>query len=461
MDASPFSDDRDVNEKPEQVVKEEKVPQKIYRDSDSRPVRDDTRAEELGIRKYVSKHLILYSDLPPEQVEMLPGIIDQAYDAWVKYFGELPPNREGTPYQMTGYVIDDPQRFVAAGMLPEGPPMFRFGRHIGAEFWMNKMNSDYYRRHLLIHEATHCFMTTMPRQYPPRWYLEGMAEYFGTHRLQSDGSITFGVTPDESELFPGLGRIELIQQELAQNRPVSLAQLAAFTLSEWDRPYPMPYAWSWAACEFLDKHPRYQKRFRNLGQHLDGPAFVRVLQESFTEDLNLLEAEWQEFIRRLDYQVDVAANAFVLSPIPVKELEKSETVNVAANQGWQSTGFRVTEGIPLTLTATGEVILDETTAPWRSEPQGISIRYAAGYPIGQLLAGIVPSERNGQGGGPAFEVFSIGRHNQIIPRATGELFLRVNDLGNGIENNSGSYQVQIDRSPNQQVEHSFRNPINQ
>lgn len=431
------------------------VPQRIYRDSDRRPIRDDARALEFGIQKYVSDRLILYSDLPREQVESLPALIDQAYEAWVDYFGELPPNREGTPYQMTGYVIDDPQRFVAAGMLPEGPPMFRFGRHIGAEFWMNKMNSDYYRRHLLIHEATHCFMTTMPRQYPPRWYLEGMAEYFGTHRLHPDGTVAFGVTPDASDAFPGLGRIELIRQELVQNRPVSLAQLAAFTVGEWEKPYPMPYAWSWAACEFLDKHPRYQKRFQNLGQNLDGPAFIRVLQESFTEDLNLLEAEWQEYIHRLHYQYDVAANAFVLFPEPIRELEEAQARTVQANQGWQSTGLKVTAGKPVALSATGEVILDQTTAPWRSEPEGISIRYAGGFPIGRLLAGVVPSATTeGQGNAVSFDVFSVGPQALIVPRVSGELFVRVNDLGNDLSKNSGQYEVIITPTDDQQEDRS-------
>lgn len=418
------------------------VVQKIYRPSDTRPLRDESRAAEFGVHKYVSKRLILYTDIEPELAEPLPEIIDQVYDVWVNYFGELPPNREGTPYQITGFLIDQPQRFVDCGMLPEGPPMFRFGRHMGAEFWMNKMNSDYYRRHLLIHEATHCFMTTMLQQYPPRWYLEGMAEYFGTHILHPNGQVTFAVMPERSQDFPGLGRVELIQQELAQQRFASLARLGAYTGRDWDEPLPVPYAWSWAVCEFLDQHPHYQKRFRELGQHMEGRDFLEYMQVHFEPEQALLEAEWQEFARRLVYQDDIPANAFVTHDGPLQEIQGVHSLQVEAAQGWQSTGLRVSAGMPVQITGAGEVILNQTTQPWRSQPQGISIEYAAGYPIGQLLAAVL-SDENQSDSSLTFPVYPIGREQKLIAPADGELWLRINDHAHDLKNNTGQYQITV------------------
>ena len=418
--------------------------QKIYRPSDTRPRRDDARAEEFGIRKYASQRLILYTDLDPEIAEPLPALIDRVYETWVDYFGELPPDREGTPYQMTGYLIDQPQRFVEAGMLPEGPPMFRFGRHLGAEFWMNKMNSDYYRRHLLIHEATHCFMTATLQQYPPRWYLEGMAEYFGTHRLHPDGTVTFGVMPEQSDEFPGLGRIELIQQQLVQQQFASLSRLGTYSPADWDQPLPVPYAWSWAICLFLDQHPRYQDRFRQLGQHMEGNDFLRFLDEHFAPEKDLLEAEWSEFSRRLVYGMDVAANAFQTHSGPLQSLETPVRVSVEAAKGWQSTGLLIPAGITVSIHASGEVILDQQPRPWVSEPQGISIRYAAGEPIGRLLAAVLsPSDPEMPS---TFPITPIGQSGTLSSQRPGELWLRINDLGNGLTNNSGTYEVEIRRS---------------
>jgi len=426
-------------EKP--VLAQESSVQKIYRPSDTRPLRDDVRAAEFGIRKYTSQRLILYTDLNPEIARPLPELIDRVYAAWIDYFGELPPNREGTPFQMTGYLIDQPDRFVAAGMLPDGPPMFRFGRHLGAEFWMNKMNSNYYRRHLLIHEATHCFMTFTLQQYSPRWYLEGMAEYFGTHRLHPDGSVTFGVMPETPEQFPGLGRIELIRQEMAQGRLTSLSQLGAYTGKDWDMPLPVPYAWSWAVCIFLEKHPRYQARFRELGQHLEAPDFLRFMNEHFTPDKDLLEAEWGEFTRRLVYGDDVAANAFVPWLDAPREFNAPVVIDVPAAQSWQSTGIQIHSDQTIQIRADGEVVLNQTPKPWISQPQGISVSYAAGYPLGQLLAAVlVPGNPRKSS---SFEVIPVGRKGIIHSTQSGEVWLRVNDAANQLLNNTGSYQVTL------------------
>ncbi|WP_437185524.1 hypothetical protein SH668x_002634 [Planctomicrobium sp. SH668] len=420
--------------------------QKVYRPSDSRPIRDDVRAEEFGIRKYASKRLVLYTDIDPQEAATLPAIIDQVYERWVEYFGELPPDREGTEFQITGFLIDDPSRFVAAGMLPEGPPMFRFGRHIGQEFWMNKMNSDYYRRHLMIHEATHCFMTINLQTYPSRWYLEGMAEFFGTHHLQPDGGVHFGVMPDGPEPFSGLGRIELIQREIVQQRPISLSKLWDFELSEWNGPNAVPYAYSWALCKFLEDHPRYQKRFQGLGQHLEGRALAEYFNAQFQADAPLLAAEWSEYIKRLCYGMDGVANAFETSAEPLKTLSTPEQLEVPARSSWRSSGLRVTAGETVRFTATGQVVLDETTRAWESGPDGISIEFACGSPIGLLMGGLLPDHdatADAFHTNSSFSTFKIGQELTWIAPTSGELWIRVNDHGNGITNNSGSYQVEI------------------
>src|SRR5690606_6740812 len=66
----------------------------LLRASDDRPRHDDEKLAALGIRRYSSTRLILYSDVAPEKVRALPALMDRAYDAWVEYFGPLPPNRE-------------------------------------------------------------------------------------------------------------------------------------------------------------------------------------------------------------------------------------------------------------------------------------------------------------------------------------------------------------------------------
>ena len=101
-------------------------------------------------------------------------------------FGKLPPARDGAEYRVTGYLMRDREAFIDAGLMKESTLLSYHGRQIGAEFWLNDQSWDYYRRHLLLHEATHAFMRHLPGEAIdlPFWYLEGMAEMLSTHRAE-------------------------------------------------------------------------------------------------------------------------------------------------------------------------------------------------------------------------------------------------------------------------------------
>ena len=91
--------------------------------------------------------------------------------------------------------MKDKARFVAAGLLPEDvpvPPGRGFTRDDRS--WLYEQPSDFYRRELLLHEGTHGFMFTLLGSCGPPWYMEGLAEDLGTHRLE-DGRLTLGYMP--------------------------------------------------------------------------------------------------------------------------------------------------------------------------------------------------------------------------------------------------------------------------
>ncbi|HWL10574.1 MAG TPA: hypothetical protein VNQ76_19365 [Planctomicrobium sp.] len=416
----------------------------VYRPDDRRPLRDDARAASLGIQKYTSRHLILYTDIDPQIARTLPPLINQIMPAWEAYFGELPPARDGSDFQMTCYLMQDQERFAAAGMQPEGVMLTRFGRQIGREFWMLEQSGDYYRRHLFFHEATHAFMTTLPSVLPPLWYLEGMAEYFATHSIDDRGRITFGIMPIAPEQVPEWGRIELIRQENFYRRTLSLPQIGAMTNDQFIQPRPVPYSWSWAVCSFLDRHPRYQDRFRQLGQNMEYSAFQRLMEELFEPDRRLLAAEWGEFARRLDYGFDIPANAFLSRPSRSWSNGETVTIEVASRQGWQSTGLHVDGGKSVSIQATGQVQLKPGTVPWVSEPQGISLDYAGGFPVGTLLAAWLPlASAVDEETEIQLEVTPVGSGATITASKSSELWLRINDHGDDLHNNEGSYHVEI------------------
>ena len=418
--------------------------EKIYRPSDNRPRRDDEQLKNIGINKYTSKHLWLYTDLEPVHAEGLPALMDQAYAAWEDYFGPLPPNREGTDFQMTGYIMVDRARFREAGLLPEDLPGFLHGRHRGAEFWMNDQEHDYYRRHLMLHEGTHCFMTIFKNVLQPAvWYMEGMAELFGTHALDTTtGKAQFRVMPGNRENFQGLGRIRMVHDDVAQNGLPEMETI--FGLRPNDYLKNDAYAWSWALCKFLDTHPRYRDRFRHITQHVSASRLDSDLAKLFDPDTADLHEEWLLFAKNLchGYDIERAAIEFKAGKPVGKTTARAE---IAADRGWQSSGVLVEKGGTYRITADGRYTVAQLPEPWECEPQGVSIRYCEGKPLGMLLGTIRSSEAPKESPRTTMlKVIPIGRELQITAEITGTLYLRVNDFWNELADNTGKLEVIVE-----------------
>ena len=158
---------------------------------------------------------------------------------------------------MTGYLIDRKERFQATGLLPEDLPPFLNGYQRGSELWVYEQPSAYYRRHLLLHEGTHAFMSTQLQGCGPPWYMEGMAELLGTHRWQ-DGKLQLAYFPKRREEVEQWGRIK------DPHRGGSRSELTLESITEYGPTAHLqnePYAWCWAAGAFLDGHPQFRRVF--------------------------------------------------------------------------------------------------------------------------------------------------------------------------------------------------------
>ncbi len=414
----------------------------VFRSPDSRPRHDDANLKELGIASFESKRLKLYTDVPAKKVQSLLSAVDAEYDALVDYFGPLPPNPERTEFQVTGYLMADKALFQRAGLLPEDLAPFLNGRHQGQEFWVNEQETDYYRRHLVIHEVTHCFMFAVPGVHIPSWYMEGMAELFGTHRIDAHGRYEFRVMPDRPERFDGLGRIPLLRTEVAQGRWKSFDDLGRLTPAEFLN--NRAYAWSWAACAFLDGHPRYSRRFRELGKHTLGGEFASTWLRLYAADLPDLRTEWALFTHELQFGYDLTRAAIDFETgKPLGRGESRPPLGVAANRGWQPGGIAVEQGHKYEITATGDVTLATLPKPWISQPQGISIVYSEGHPIGTLLA-TVRREPAAKGSEETMlKEIVVGRNATFVAATGGTLYFRINDRWGSLADNKGRYRVVV------------------
>ena len=160
---------------------------------------------------------------------------------------------------MTGFLMQDKARFRQAGLLPPYVPALLPGYSINHELWLNEQPSDYYRRHLFLHEGTHGFMNTLLGGCGPAWYMEGLAELLGTHRWH-EGRLTLGYMPANRDEVPYWGRSKLVKDAAEAGRARPLKEVVELALTSTNQ--VEGYAWSWAAATLLDHHPRYQKRFR-------------------------------------------------------------------------------------------------------------------------------------------------------------------------------------------------------
>ncbi len=422
------------------VVVDAPAADRVVRPAAPRHEYDDARLRELGIQRHESKRLRLFTDIDPQKARTLPTLIDQVYGAWTAYFGPLPPAADGAEFQITGHLMKEADRFRAAKMLRDDVPAFDHGRHLGLEFWINEQEFDYYREHLLLHEATHCFMTAIPGADQPLWYHEGMAELFGCHHSDPNRAMTFGVFPQPAHAYEGFGRVKFIADEIAAGRAMTAREVASLGPAEFTSLGKRAYAWSWALCSFLDKHPNYRERFHEMARRSTEPGFNRRLQDTYRNDSHL-EPEWRLFASQIEPGYDFERSAVTFREgVP---FARPTEVKVRAERGWQSTGLALDRGKAYVVSARGRVTLGASTKPWISEPNGISLRYAGGRPIGTLLVAVVGDLKQIGGDGGLLKPLAAGASTVIEPASSGTLYLRINDCSNSLADNTGEYTVNV------------------
>ncbi|MEN6405657.1 MAG: hypothetical protein ABFC77_04210 [Thermoguttaceae bacterium] len=417
---------------------------------------DDARVSAAGIRKLSGRRLTLYTDLSGSEIDQLPELFDQAFLQWCEYFHVHP--KDWPNWRMTGCLMKDKARFAQAGLLPDDLPPFENGYSVGDRLWLNEQPSDYYRRHLLLHEGTHGFMNTVLGHCGPPWYMEGIAEYLATHRWQ-DGQLTMGYMPANRDEAPMWGRVRLIQDAAAERRRLTLPQVIEFPYD--GRRENDFYAWCWAAASLLDRDPRYQQRFRQLIPLVARPDFNERFRRMFQSDWAELCEAWTLMTAEMQYGYDVARAAVDFTP--GKILEKDARVTIVADRGWQNTGLRLEKGKTYELTAAGRyevanaapaVDLSHNDSslkkkPWPCEPGGVSIRYYRGRPLGMLLAAVRPDRPADDGDSALLHPVAVGLGATLSPAESGTLFLKINDSPGELADNAGQLHVEVREQPTQ------------
>ncbi len=231
-----------------------------------------------GVRRLEGKHIILYTDTKnSEQIDLLPKYFDRLIPLLCDYF-QL-DGKDYENFRVEAFLIDDFEKFKSGGAVRQVPNL-RNGYALRRRIWLREQQSDYYRRHLLLHEGIHAFMGYAFGDWGPPWYREGMAELLATHRIDDDGRLRLGYFPKKRRELEHWGRIENVQEATRNNSAKSMQ--GVFGLESEDYDANSAYAWSWAFAAFCENHPSYGKAFRRTAWKLGGPP-TAVLSICFSK----------------------------------------------------------------------------------------------------------------------------------------------------------------------------------
>ncbi|PQO44890.1 hypothetical protein [Blastopirellula marina] len=401
---------------------------------------DAAKLEAAGIRTLEGKHVTIFTDLESSpEIDELPQVFDAAFPQWCEYFRVDPV--ENADWKIKAVLMSNKAKFRSVGLFPDSLPPFLHGYYQGDAVWLLDQPSDYYRRHLLLHEGTHAFMNIMLGAAGPPWYMEGMAEHFGTHTWE-DGQLTTRVMPASKEDTPMWGRIKIIQDEVKGGKTLSLASVMATPNEAFLK--NTPYAWSWGLCAFLDNNSLSQHEFREMVAHvkLTG-GFSNRLFSQLGDVLPQVSENWQLFTLNAEYGYDWQRNEVVYKePVLIGDVATAE---IATDRGWQSTGIALEPNVEYEFRAVGQYVIRNDGQPWMCEPNGVTIHYWKGKPLGVLVGAYRVEQYDGTNLTPLAKETAVGYGTPLTPDDPSTLFLKVNESPAELADNQGKIQIQIKR----------------
>lgn len=399
------------------------------------------------LRELEGRFVHLTTDLASNrEAESLVSSFDTAVPQWADFWNLSLDGLQ--TWKVHACVIHDKAKFRQAGLTPDDLPDFTHGYAYGPDrVWVIAQQSEYYTRHLLLHEGVHALAISQFGWTGPTWFREGTAELLSTHHGVGK-QVVINQIPRRREDVPYWGRFNLMSQMRADQQVPSLQSVMAYQPNLLGD--VKSYGWSWATVMLLDAYPEYRvellraARFARGGPRFGGPRFNRRFSSALHESWPILAARWRLMCHDLDYGFDRDRERVALSIHDKKWRGDPMEVAVESDRGWQSVGPRIPGKVRIRVAAEGRIQLDETTQPWISEPAGITYQYYRGRPLGQLLACVLPHRMDPQATTlPDLEVTPIVGDTTIQIPEFSWLLLRVNDDVGDLENNQGVYRVNI------------------
>jgi hypothetical protein len=442
---------------------------------------DPEQVSAAGIRQLRGKHLLLYTDIPERvDIDELTTVFDAAVPQWCRLLDVREVKTK--PWCLVAFLIRDREKFQKTGLMPDDLPDFPTGFNRGFHFWVYEQPGNYYTRHLVLHEGTHAFMQWFLSGSGPAWYSEGMAEKIGLHRWHNQ-VLEINARLTSSQQCDYWGRPRFINEALQRNRGVRLDQVFDFGAINFKD--VGSYAWSWAACEFLSRHPTAADEFRRLTKHAEdtSTAFSAKFKSWFTKaEWDELEQDWRLFVTELTY--GTTSDRTSLTAAQVREAAHGTEVSLRCDRSWQLVGRQVKDGEVLSLSATGEftvmqvdparplrdqdfhfpdelqsILFERESSSSTEESEsggknknassvaavertkipcdagGITLRYYRGNRLGMLMAAVLQEDQT------LSDPIPVGLDQSFTTNASGTLVFRINESPAQMHDNAGKLQI--------------------
>lgn len=396
-----------------------------------------------AMRSIRGKHILLKSDSGTnESLKDLVDSFDAAVPQWASFFGV--PIERINDWTVDAFVMKDRRRFRDSGDLPLGLE-FPFGYAIPGNIWAIEQPSDYYTRHLLLHEGVHALAVELNGGTGPSWFAEGIAEMLSVH--SGSGSETrVNVVPRSREAVPFWGRFKLLSQRRSENKIPTIDSVLNYPpdlQSDVES-----YGWSWAAIMLLSEYPEYRGTLLDAAKESADRTrfFTNGMKRQLAAQMPIIRARWRLLCETLDYGFDWSGERVKLS-MSDKLWDGSDlSLRIKASSGWQSAGVRFAPGVTLHLQASGQCVLDHDPKPWVSYPPGVTIEYARSRPLGQLMVAVVPNQTKERDFLKPLEVISVESSTKIQVDQHSWILLRINDHLGKRADNKGHYTVELSPS---------------
>lgn len=202
------------------------------------------------------------------------------------------------------------------------------------------------------------------------------------------------------------------------------------------------YANAWALVWLINQHPELQPDFAAVASCRTRQQFEDAIAAVPEPIWKQLDQVWPLYLDGL-HEADVANVRF--PAMTALRLQKTDDENslptefvLDVGRQWTSTGLSLTKGQEIVFECKGRYVIEETTKPWFSEPDGITIDYIDGRPLGEVIGTIVSAD-----GTQTTRHIPIGSEKKLRSPIDGILWLQTNDDWSKRKKNQGTATVRI------------------